>query len=73
MVVRFTCNICGKTAEPLTADLGNTPPRKVAPPKEWAEVVGVDKRRSLDIQLCLDCTTAIKTGQVVVQNKTSKD
>ena len=68
VVMRFTCDICKKTAEPMTADI-SSPPKKASPPKDWAEVIGVDKRRALDIQLCLDCVTAIKNDRVVVQNK----
>jgi hypothetical protein len=66
IVMRFTCDICKTTAEP--ENLTGTP-RKVNAPKDWAEVVGVDKRKALDIQLCPSCITGIKDGRAKVQNK----
>jgi hypothetical protein len=65
-VTRFTCDICKTTAEPENPT-GTA--KKVTAPKDWSEVIGVDRRKALDIQLCPDCTKAIKDDRVKVQTK----
>lgn len=64
IVIRYTCDICKISVEP--ENLTGTP-RKVSTPKDWGEVVGSDKRKAIDIQLCPDCITAIKNSAVKVQ------
>jgi hypothetical protein len=66
IVIRYTCDICKTSVEP--ENLTGTP-RKVQTPKDWGEVVGTDKRKVIDIQLCDKCITAIKNNQVKVTNK----
>jgi hypothetical protein len=68
VVIRYTCDICKTSVEPETGLSGT--PRKVALPKDWGEVMGTDKRKTIDIQICPKCITAIKNDQVKVTNKT---